>query len=54
MAPCVMFATESIVFLVYNTSLLKYGNNIAVGMMTVLSTLMQFLMLPAQGLAQGA
>lgn len=26
----------------------------AVGMMTILSTLMQFLMLPAQGLAQGA
>lgn len=54
MAPFIMFSTESILFLAYNSSLLKYGGNIAVGMMTILSTLMQFLMLPAQGLAQGA
>lgn len=54
LAPFIMFATESILVLTYNASLLKYGGDMAVGMMTILSTLMQFLMLPAQGLAQGA
>lgn len=54
LAPFIMFATESILVLTYNSSLLKYGGDMAVGMMTILSTLMQFLMLPAQGLAQGA
>lgn len=53
-APFIMFATESVLVLAYNSSLLKYGGDMAVGMMTILSTLMQFLMLPAQGLAQGA
>lgn len=54
LAPFIMFSTESILVLAYNSSLLKYGGDLAVGMMTILSTLMQFLMLPAQGLAQGA
>ena len=54
LAPFIMFATESVLVLTYNSSLLKYGGDMAVGMMTILSTLMQFLMLPAQGLAQGA
>ena len=54
LAPFIMFATESLLVLTYNSSLLKYGGDMAVGMMTILSTLMQFLMLPAQGLAQGA
>lgn len=53
-APFIMFATESVLVLAYNSSLLKYGGDMAVGMMTILATLMQFLMLPAQGLAQGA
>ena len=54
LAPFIMFATESVLVLTYNASLLRYGGDMAVGMMTILSTLMQFLMLPAQGLAQGA
>lgn len=54
LAPFAMFATESILVLSYNASLLRYGGDLAVGMMTILSTLMQFLMLIAQGLAQGA
>ena len=36
------------------TSLLKYGGDIAVGAMTILTSVMQFAMLPLQGLAQGA
>jgi len=38
----------------FNSSLLKYGGNIAVGAMTILSSVMQFSMLPLQGLGQGA
>ena len=54
LAPFIMFATESLLVLTYNSSMLKYGGDLSVGMMTILTTLMQFLMLPAQGLAQGA
>lgn len=53
-APFIMFSTESVLVLSYNSSLLRYESDAAVGMMTILATLMQFLMLPAQGLAQGA
>ena len=38
----------------FNSSLLKYGGDVAVGAMTILSTVFQFAMLPIQGLAQGA
>ena len=35
-------------------SLLKYGGDVAVGAMTILTSVMQFSMLPLQGLTQGA
>ena len=38
----------------FNSSLLKYGGDIAVGAMTILTNVMQFAMLPLQGLGQGA
>ena len=38
----------------YNSSLLKYGGDVAVGAMTILTSVMQFAMLPLQGLGQGA
>ena len=38
----------------FNTSLLRYGGDIAVGAMTILMSVMQFAMLPLQGIAQGA
>ena len=53
-SPFIMQFTESILSVCFNTSLLKYGGDIAVGSMTVLSTLMQFCMLPLSGLTQGA
>lgn len=53
-SPFIMQFTESILSVCFNTSLLKYGGDIAVGSMTVLSTLMQFCMLPLAGLCQGA
>ena len=46
--------TESILYICFNTSLLKYGGDLAVGVMTMVSSAMQFSMLPIQGLTQGA
>nr|WP_242975730.1 MATE family efflux transporter [Lactonifactor longoviformis] len=53
-APFIMQFTESILSVCFNTSLLKYGGDIAVGAMTILTSVMQFSMLPLQGLTQGA
>ena len=50
----IMQASESIIFVCFNSSLLKYGGDIAVGAMTILTSVMQFAMLPLQGLGQGA
>lgn len=52
-SPFVMMSTESLISLCFNTSLLKYGGDLAVGAMTILSSMMQFAMLPLQGLTQG-
>lgn len=54
LAPFIMQFTESVLFVCFNTSLLRYGGDIAVGAMTILSSVMQFSMLPLQGLTQGA
>lgn len=54
LSPFIMQSTESIISICFNTSLLKYGGDIAVGTMTILSSLMQFAMFPLQGFAQGA
>lgn len=54
LAPFIMQSTEAILNICFNTSLYKYGGDIAVGSMTILSSLMQFAMLPIQGFAQGA
>ena len=50
----VMQASESVILICFNSSLQGYGGDIAVGAMTVLSSVMQFAMLPLQGLGQGA
>ncbi len=52
-APFTMQATESILVLCFNSSLLRYGGDLAVGAMTILSSVMQFALLPLQGLTQG-
>lgn len=54
LATFIMQASESIIFVAFNSSLLKYGGDIAVGAMTILTSVMQFAMLPLQGLGQGA
>ena len=53
-SPFIMQSTESLITVCFNSSLLKYGGDIAVGAMTVLSSIMQFAMMPVQGIAQGA
>lgn len=50
----IMQASESIISVCFNTSLRDYGGDIAVGAMTILTSVMQFAMLPLQGLGQGA
>lgn len=54
LAPFIMQFTESILAVVFNTSLLKYGGDLAVGSMTILSSVMQFSMMPLIGLTQGS
>ncbi len=54
LSPFVMQFTEAVIAICFNASLKKYGGDIAVGSMTILSSLMQFSMLPLMGLSQGA
>lgn len=53
-ATFIMQASESVISVAFNASLLQYGGDLAVGAMTILSSVMQFAMLPLQGLGQGA
>ena len=50
----IMQSSESIISVCFNSSLLKYGGDLAVGAMTILTSAMQFALLPLQGLGQGA
>ena len=52
--PFIMQSTESLLSVVLNTSLLKYGGDVAVGAYTVIASIMQVINLPLQGLTQGA
>ena len=53
-SPFIMQSTESLLSVALNTSLLKYGGDIAVGAYTVIGSVMQIINLPMQGLFQGA
>lgn len=53
-ATFIMQSSESVISVCFNSSLLKHGGDIAVGAMTILTSVMQFAMLPMQGVAQGA
>lgn len=50
----VMQGSESVICVCFNTSLRKYGADLAVGAMTICTSVMQFIMLPLQGIGQGA
>ena len=53
-ATFIMQASESVISVCFNSSLLNYGGDLAVGAMAILTSIMQFAMLPPQGIAQGA
>ena len=53
-ATFIMQASESVISICFNSSLLNYGGDLAVGAMAILTSVMQFAMLPPQGIAQGA
>ena len=54
LSPFIMQFSESMISVCFNSSLLRDGGDVAVGAMTILSSVMQFAMLPLQGIAQGA
>lgn len=54
LAAFIMQSSESVISVCFNSSLLRYGGDLAVGAMTILTSVMQFAMLPLQGLGQGA
>lgn len=54
LSPFVMQFTESILAICFNESLLKYGGDLAVGAMTILTSCSQLSILPLLGLSQGA
>ena len=54
LSPFVMQITESLLTICFNSSLLKYGGDTAVGAMAILASVMQFSMLPLSGLTQGS
>lgn len=54
LATFIMQSSESVISVCFNSSLLKYGGDIAVGAMTILTSVMQFAMLPLNGISQGS
>lgn len=53
-APFIMNSTESLVLVSLNSQLQKYGGDLAVGAMTIMSSIMQIIVLPTTGITQGA
>lgn len=53
-SPFIMQSTESLLNIAFNSSLKKYGGDIAVGTMTILATVMQCVNLIAMGIGQGS
>ena len=49
----VMLSTESILNISFNSSLSRFGGDVAVGAMTIISSCNQLIILPIQGICQG-
>lgn len=49
----VMLATESLLSVSFTSSLSRYGGDIAVGAMTIITSVSQLILLPLQGICQG-
>jgi putative MATE family efflux protein len=54
LSPFIMQSTESLLNIAFNTSLQRYGGDLAVGAMTILASLTQIQFMPIHGLCQGA
>lgn len=53
-SPFVMQSTESLINIVLNRGLQQYGGDLYVGTLTILQSVMQFIVIPSHGLTQGA
>lgn len=53
-SPFIMQSTESLVMITLNNGLLKYGGDLYVGTMSIMSSIMQLIVVPVQGIAQGS
>ncbi|MEG1587086.1 MAG: MATE family efflux transporter [Bacteroidales bacterium] len=53
-SPFIMQSTESLVLVSLNTQLVRYGGDISVGAMAIVTSIMQIISLPLRGLAEGA
>ena len=54
LSPFIMQSTESLVNITLNASLQHYGGDLYVGAMTIIGSVMQMILMPMQGLTQGA
>ena len=52
-APFIMQSTESLVTVVLNSGLQRYGGDLYVGTITVMQSVMQMVVMPIQGITQG-
>ncbi|MBE5877186.1 MAG: MATE family efflux transporter [Lachnospiraceae bacterium] len=52
-SPFIMQSTESLVMITLNTGLQNYGGDLYVGTMSIMSSVMQLIVVPVQGVAQG-
>lgn len=53
-SPFIMQSTESLLLIAQNNQLLRFGGDLSVGAMTIMSSIMQIITLPVIGLCQGA
>mgnify|MGYP002523793549 CR=1 FL=1 len=52
-SPFIMQATESAIFVVFNSGLQRYGGDIYVGAMTIMQSVMQIIFIPVSGFSNG-
>ena len=50
----IMLSTESLLNISFNSSLAKYGGDLSVGAMTIITSISQLIVLPVSGVCQGA
>lgn len=52
-SPFIMQSTESLVMITLNSGLQKYGGDLYVGTMSIMTSVMQLIVIPVQGVSQG-